>query len=53
MVSADREVKIAAAVHAEFIAIWRDLLAKPLAEPKTWGLRDFHSPNLIWLDART
>ena len=24
-----------------------------LAGPKTWCLRDFHSPNLIWLAERT
>jgi hypothetical protein len=32
--------------------MWRELLAKPAAAPKTWVLRDFHSPNLIWLDER-
>jgi len=41
-----------ASLRAEFIAIWRDLLAKPAASPRTWVLRDFHSPNLIWLDQR-
>jgi len=29
--------------------MWRDLLTKPAAAAKTWVLRDFHSPNLIWL----
>jgi N-acetylmuramate 1-kinase len=37
----------------EFIAMWRDLLRKPAATAPTWVLRDFHSPNLIWLDERT
>ena len=32
--------------------MWRDLLQKPAAAPKTWVLRDFHSPNLIWLGDR-
>jgi aminoglycoside/choline kinase family phosphotransferase len=32
--------------------MWRGLLAKPAAAPKTWVLRDFHSPNLIWLGDR-
>jgi N-acetylmuramate 1-kinase len=32
--------------------MWRDLLGKPANAPKTWALRDFHSPNLIWLDQR-
>ena len=31
---------------------WRDLLGKTAALPRTWVLRDFHSPNLIWLDER-
>jgi N-acetylmuramate 1-kinase len=39
--------------RAEFVMIWRDLLGKPAPAAKTWVLRDFHSPNLIWLEART
>ncbi len=40
-------------IRAEFVMQWRDLLAKPAAVPKTWVLRDFHSPNLIWLGDRS
>jgi tRNA threonylcarbamoyl adenosine modification protein YjeE len=40
-------------LRAEFVKIWRDLLATPAAAPRTWVLRDFHSPNLIWLDDRS
>ncbi len=36
----------------QFLAIWRDLLAPVLAEPTTWTLRDYHSPNLYWLARR-
>jgi N-acetylmuramate 1-kinase len=39
-------------LRAEFIAMWRALLQEPLAAPKTWVLRDFHSPNLLWLSER-
>ncbi|MGA7999542.1 MAG: tRNA (adenosine(37)-N6)-threonylcarbamoyltransferase complex ATPase subunit type 1 TsaE [Bradyrhizobium sp.] len=39
-------------VRAEFVAMWRDLLSKPAAAARTWVLRDFHSPNLIWLAER-
>ena len=39
-------------LRAEFVSMWRDLLAGPAAAPKTWVLRDFHSPNLIWLGER-
>ena len=37
----------------EFVTLWRDLLGKTAALPKTWVLRDFHSPNLIWLAGRS
>lgn len=40
------------AVRAEFTRRWREALAPILAEPPTWTLRDFHSPNLIWLEGR-
>ena len=36
----------------QFLAIWRDLLAPVLAQPTTWTLRDYHSPNLYWLARR-
>jgi aminoglycoside/choline kinase family phosphotransferase len=43
-------------LRAEFVMVWRDLLSKPAAAAsspdKTWVLRDFHSPNLIWLGER-
>jgi N-acetylmuramate 1-kinase len=49
----DRGVELDDNKRAEFIAMWRDLLGKPAAANKTWVLRDFHSPNLIWLGERT
>ena len=39
-------------LRAEFALMWRKLLDKYAAIPKTWVLRDFHSPNLIWLGER-
>ena len=48
----DRGVALSEDAQAEFTAMWRDLLDKVMAEPKTWALRDYHSPNLIWLDHR-
>ncbi|MGO8907743.1 MAG: tRNA (adenosine(37)-N6)-threonylcarbamoyltransferase complex ATPase subunit type 1 TsaE [Bradyrhizobium sp.] len=39
-------------MRAEFGMLWRDLLIKAAAAPKTWMMRDFHSPNLIWLGER-
>ncbi len=49
----DRGIELSGALHTEFVTMWRDLLSKPTAAPKTWALRDFHSPNLIWLDQRS
>jgi tRNA threonylcarbamoyl adenosine modification protein YjeE len=40
-------------MRAEFVMMWRELLIKPASAARTWALRDFHSPNLIWLDQRT
>jgi N-acetylmuramate 1-kinase len=40
-------------LRAEFVTMWRDLLGRPAAAPRTWVMRDFHSPNLIWLDERS
>jgi N-acetylmuramate 1-kinase len=49
----DRGVEPSGDLRAEFVAMWRGLLAKPEAAPRTWVLRDFHSPNLIWLGDRS
>ncbi len=40
------------AIRAEFREVWRPVLDRLLALPGGWFLRDFHSPNLIWLPAR-
>jgi len=48
----DKGVALSNNGHAEFVMIWRQLFASLAATPKTWMLRDFHSPNLIWLDER-
>jgi tRNA threonylcarbamoyl adenosine modification protein YjeE len=36
-----------------FRALWRELLAPAIDAPPTWVLRDFHSPNLLWLPRRS
>ncbi|MEZ5923381.1 MAG: tRNA (adenosine(37)-N6)-threonylcarbamoyltransferase complex ATPase subunit type 1 TsaE [Hyphomicrobiaceae bacterium] len=38
--------------RAEFYRLWSPVLDRILAEPGGWFLRDFHSPNLIWLGDR-
>lgn len=45
-------VSLSSAAHATFLNIWRKTLVD-LGPPKpTWILRDYHSPNLIWLEKR-
>ncbi|WP_051357024.1 tRNA (adenosine(37)-N6)-threonylcarbamoyltransferase complex ATPase subunit type 1 TsaE [Azorhizobium doebereinerae] len=41
-----------AVVREEFLLLWRGALSAVLSEPQTWVLRDYHSPNLIWLNQR-
>jgi tRNA threonylcarbamoyl adenosine modification protein YjeE len=47
----DRGADPGEAARAEFMALWHALLARQPAD-ETWVLRDFHSPNLIWLEDR-
>ena len=49
----DRGAAPPSTARDEFVTRWRGLLGKTAAMPKTWVLRDFHSPNLIWLDERS
>lgn len=49
----DRGAEVSQARRGEFVDMWRALLAKPAAAPRTWVMRDFHSPNIIWLGERT
>jgi tRNA threonylcarbamoyl adenosine modification protein YjeE len=46
------KVAPASGARAQFLALWREALAPILAAPKTWTLRDYHSPNLLWLADR-
>ena len=48
----DRGAELTDNMRAEFVMMWRDLLSKAAAAARTWVLRDFHSPNLIWLGDR-
>lgn len=49
----DRNAPLSDEKRTEFFAMWRELLKKPLAAPRTWMIRDYHSPNLIWLADRS
>jgi aminoglycoside/choline kinase family phosphotransferase len=49
----DRGAEVSAELRSQFVAMWRDLLdRKAMAATKTWVMRDFHSPNIIWLGDR-
>jgi tRNA threonylcarbamoyl adenosine modification protein YjeE len=37
----------------QFVSLWRAALLRATTAPAHWVLRDFHSPNLLWLPART
>ncbi|HUC50148.1 MAG TPA: tRNA (adenosine(37)-N6)-threonylcarbamoyltransferase complex ATPase subunit type 1 TsaE [Xanthobacteraceae bacterium] len=41
-----------AGARKEFVALWSQALEPTLDAPPTWVLRDYHSPNLLWLPDR-
>ncbi|KST56831.1 tRNA threonylcarbamoyladenosine biosynthesis protein TsaE [Methylobacterium sp. GXS13] len=51
-VPAIRNVALSEADRAEFVALWRTALRNAIPDRATWTLRDYHSPNLIWLPER-
>jgi hypothetical protein len=44
--------RIADAKRDVYLALWRDALQPVVDAVPTWVLRDFHSPNLLWLPER-
>jgi tRNA threonylcarbamoyl adenosine modification protein YjeE len=44
--------KPAPAQREVYVELWRDALAPVFEAPATWVLRDYHSPNLLWLPQR-
>jgi len=47
-----RRTVASAEARALFLSLWRDALRPALEAAQTWVLRDFHSPNLLWLADR-
>ena len=39
-------------LHQSFEAVWRKLLPHTHADKPVWVMRDYHSPNLIWIPER-
>jgi N-acetylmuramate 1-kinase len=44
--------KVTDKLRAEFTTLWREALQPAMEAPQTWVLRDYHSPNLLWLPER-
>ena len=49
----DRGITPSDDLRNEFVSMWRDLLQQAATAARTWVLRDYHSPNLIWLGERS
>jgi aminoglycoside/choline kinase family phosphotransferase len=47
-----RGAPLARTARDTYVALWREALAPAAAQPRSWVLRDFHSPNLLWLPQR-
>jgi N-acetylmuramate 1-kinase len=44
--------QLSSGAKATFVSLWRKILTEGLTAQSTWTLRDYHSPNLIWLPGR-
>ena len=45
-------VNLPDASRMAFFSLWREALQPAIEAPSTWVLRDYHSPNLLWLPER-
>ncbi len=43
---------VAPAAAREFETIWQDIVGDLERERRVWSLRDYHSPNLLWMPER-
>jgi tRNA threonylcarbamoyl adenosine modification protein YjeE len=46
------DLELASGAKASFVNLWRQTVQEVIAARPTWALRDYHSPNLIWLKER-
>ncbi len=44
---------LSSAAKAQFVNVWRRSLHEMIHSKQTWVMRDFHSPNLMWLPQRS
>ena len=47
-----RGTSVSGNARSEFDGLWREALGRAYDFPPTWVLRDYHSPNLLWLPER-
>jgi aminoglycoside/choline kinase family phosphotransferase len=47
------QAALPAEARAAFVPLWTEALQPALDAPPTWVMRDFHSPNLLWLPERS
>jgi N-acetylmuramate 1-kinase len=45
-------IEVPAEAHAAFTRCWEEILPLAVSVPPVWTLRDYHSPNLLWLPER-
>jgi hypothetical protein len=45
-------IAVGSEMRASYVALWRAALDAATQSKPTWVLRDFHSPNLLWLPER-
>jgi aminoglycoside/choline kinase family phosphotransferase len=43
---------LSAMARQQFVSAWKAILTDIVMAPRTWVLRDYHSPNLMWLPER-
>ena len=46
------KASLTSGAKASFVNLWRHALREVVSGPQTWTLRDFHSPNILWLAER-
>jgi tRNA threonylcarbamoyl adenosine modification protein YjeE len=50
---ARQNLPVSETMRADFVALWRTALQPAIEADPTWVLRDYHSPNLLWLGKRS
>ncbi len=46
------KMALSATARGQFVNGWKEVLTGIVMAPRTWTLRDYHSPNLMWLPDR-